>query len=686
MSTAEIPSVGSLPVLLAYHINLLCDRHEAAWRAGRRPRIEDVLTVEDEPGRTVLLRELLASELAARRQRGEGPESREYRDRFPSDTALIEAVFAEAETPPVRPATGRRRAVAAERGPRDEADRDPHVDGVIPDTAGDDRAPETGETAPIRPEDQPTRMGVPPAGVGRPDAAAHAADAPGRRYRILRRHVRGGLGEVFVAFDEELRREVALKAIRPERAGEARSQARLLLEAEITGRLEHPGIVPIYGLDRHADGRPYYAMRFVEGHTLKEAIAQFHAAEGPPRDTEERRLALRQLLRRFLDACNALAYAHSRGVLHRDVKPANILLGPFGETLIADWGLAKPMDLPEEGEGPSVGALRPSLAGDSTLTATGSELGTPGFMSPEQAAGRLERVGPPSDVYSLGATLYCILTGRAPIDEQDIDRALRRARDGDFPPPGQVRREVDAVLEAICLKAMARDPADRYPSASALAEDLEHWLADEPVSARREPLSRRAQRWAGRHRTAVTAAAVALVAGVVGLSAVLAVQRRANADLRRLNGELREAIGQKDAANAALAEANNRVQARFDLAREAIRSFKAGVEEEEALKEDRLRPLRDELLGSARRFYDRLGELLRGQSDAASMSVLAESYAELGELIDRIGQRPEARKAYSKAVAIRRELAAAAGAGPAERVELARALNAPGEEARRLGD
>ena len=170
---------------------------------------------------------------------------------------------------------------------------------------------------------------------------------------------------------------------------------------------------------------------------------------------------------------------------------------------------------------------------------------------------------------------------------------------------------------------------------------------------------------------------------------MLAVQRRANAGLRRLKrpastgptASFARRCEQKDAANAALAEANGRVQARFDLAREAIRSFKAGVEQEESLKEDRLRPLRDKLLGSARRFYDRLGELMQGQSDAASKGVLAESYAELGELIDRIGQRPEALEAYKKAVAIRRELAAA-GAGSSARIELAKALNEQGGEAR----
>ena len=208
-----------------------------------------------------------------------------------------------------------------------------------------------------------------------------------------------------------------------------------------------------------------------------------------------------------------------------------------------------------------------------------------------------------------------------------------------------------------------------------------------------EPWTRTLTRWLARHRTGVTAAGAAVLAALIGLAAVLGVQRQSNAvlaaknnDLDRANVSLREAIVQKDAANTALGEANGRVQARFDLAREAIRSFKAGVEEEEALKEDRLRPLRDKLLGSARRFYDRLGDLLRGQDDAASKAILAESYMELGELIDKIGQKPEALEAFKKAVAIRRELAAAPGAGASERVALAKALNGLGEEAYQLGD
>ncbi|HVW36456.1 MAG TPA: serine/threonine-protein kinase, partial [Pirellulales bacterium] len=167
--------------------------------------------------------------------------------------------------------------------------------------------------------------------------------ALGERFRILRTHAKGGLGEVFVAHDQELRREVALKQLHDRHADAPDNRARFLLEAEVTGGLEHPGIVPVYSLGRNAAGRPFYAMRFIRGDSLKEAIDRFHQADATERDPGERVLELRKLLRRFIDVCNAIEYAHSRGVIHRDLKPDNIMLGEFGETLVVDWGLAKPL-------------------------------------------------------------------------------------------------------------------------------------------------------------------------------------------------------------------------------------------------------------------------------------------------------------------------------------------------------
>ena len=223
--------------------------------------------------------------------------------------------------------------------------------------------------------------------------AVGTATSDGQRFRVLRPHAKGGLGAVFVALDAELHREVALKQILDRHADDPASRQRFLLEAEITGGLEHPGIVPVYGLGTYGDGRPYYAMRFIRGDSLKEAIEHFHADEGLKQDPGKRSLELRKLLRRFLDVCNAIEYAHSRGVLHRDIKPGNVIVGRHGETLVVDWGLAKARGGPtprSSDERPLV----PSSASGSAETLPGSALGTPAYMSPEQARGDLEHLGP----------------------------------------------------------------------------------------------------------------------------------------------------------------------------------------------------------------------------------------------------------------------------------------------------
>jgi serine/threonine-protein kinase len=235
-------------------------------------------------------------------------------------------------------------------------------------------------------------------------------------------------------------------------------------------------------------------------------------------------------------------------VLHRDIKPGNIIVGEHGETLVVDWGLAKATGQSDPASTERI--LVPSSASGSAETLPGSALGTPAYMSPEQAGGDLEALGPRSDVYGLGATLYCLLTGRPPFAGQ-TGEVLRAVQRGSFPPPRAIEPSIDPALEAVCLKAMAFRPEDRYARCRALTDDIERWMADEPVSAWREPISRRIRRWMQRNRTAVAAVLVALVAGIVGLGAVTGVQARANGKLRNAN-ELTHREAQRADDNALL--------------------------------------------------------------------------------------------------------------------------------------
>ncbi|MGL4422107.1 MAG: serine/threonine-protein kinase, partial [Gemmataceae bacterium] len=252
----------------------------------------------------------------------------------------------------------------------------------------------------------------------------------------------GGLGQVFSGWDRELGRAVALKFVKASVATPEAIQ-RFVREAEITGRLEHPGIPPVYGLFPLADGAYCYAMRLFQGQTLRLALLDYHELPA-----EQKPACLRGLLRHFVDICNTIAFAHDRGILHRDIKPANIMLGAFGETWVLDWGLAKDVSIARMETDPA-DASPAEISPDTLLTRAGTIVGTPGYMSPEQATGSTDSIGPRSDVFSLGAILGAFLTDEAPRSSDWLS-----TRPADCPAP----------LFAIVRKALHVNPAERYTS------------------------------------------------------------------------------------------------------------------------------------------------------------------------------------------------------------------------------
>jgi tRNA A-37 threonylcarbamoyl transferase component Bud32 len=359
------------------------------------------------------------------------------------------------------------------------------------------------------------------------------------RYTLTRLHAQGGLGQVWLALDGDLNRQVALKELRPERGADPILAARFLEEAKVTGQLEHPGIVPVYELARRSsDGQPFYTMRFIRGRTLAEAASDYHrkreAGQAGPLDRAA-------LLNAFVGVCNAVAYAHSRGVIHRDLKPQNVVLGDFGEVIVLDWGLAKLVGRPEEAAAFSSVAL--DAVEGHAATMPGQVLGTPSYMPPEQAEGAA--VTHKSDVYGLGAILFEILAGRPPFEGSDTRELLRRVV---VEPPARPRDVVPATpraLDEVCLKALAKVPADRYASAAELAGEVERFLADEPVAAYREPLAARAGRWMRRRRTLVSGAAILLFTVLAAAAVGLVV----------LGSKNREIVEQRNAALTAAQEA-----------------------------------------------------------------------------------------------------------------------------------
>ncbi len=320
------------------------------------------------------------------------------------------------------------------------------------------------------------------------------------RYRLIRKLGQGGLGIVWLAIDESLNRYVAVKEISGAAEQHPVAIARFKREAEITGRLDHPSIVPIHLLaENEADGRVFYVMRFLGNQTLDDAIREYHERLHLGQNNP---MVFHRLLTAFVSVCQAIAYAHSHRVIHRDLKPQNIALDSFGQVIVLDWGLAKILGM----EDPDCVLNRADdcrQLDQLDVTLAGQVIGTPMYMAPEQAAGRIDEIDEQTDIYGLGAILFAILTGYAPHERSheslmagtSVASLLDLIVELPTASPINLNPTVPPALDAICMKAMAKHRYLRYASAADLSDDLQRWLADEPISARQDNLIKRIQRW-----------------------------------------------------------------------------------------------------------------------------------------------------------------------------------------------
>lgn len=479
-------------------------------------------------------------------------------------------------------------------------------------------------------------------------------------YRVLEPLAQGGMGRVLVAWDEHFSRRVALKEIQPDSADDAKFQQRFLQESMITARLEHPGVLPVYSRGRNAEERPFYTMRLLEGgntRTLQQSIEQLH--DQTP-CLEERNNQRRQLLRRLIDVCNTVAYAHSRGVAHRDLKPANILIGPFGETVVVDWGLAKVFHQPSAS---NVGIEKEKAADAESIgspiwdvfpTSQPSHgVGTRGYVAPEVFGDEPIDDWPRLDVFALGVILYGVLTGRVPrpevepqaslglqlIRHQSNDDAVdtRRVR-----TPREIDRSIPKALEAICLKAMSQTPNERYATPIELSNDLERYLANQPVSVVAESWLDHASRWMHNNRK-LTVASLLLGSMLAVASGVIAFQQtRYSANVAQKSQQLSTMLARESQLRREQELASQRAELQESVARKreslalrALQSYTDAISSNETLRNtESLAPVRRELLEKPLQFFEQIHqeETLGTEPSWEYMDQLARTSEDLAKL------------------------------------------------------
>jgi serine/threonine-protein kinase len=463
----------------------------------------------------------------------------------------------------------------------------------------------------------------------------HLPDIAG--YDVLDLLGRGAMGVVYRARQHGLKRVVALKTILAGAHASERDLARFRTEAESVARLHHPNIVQIYEVGDHA-GRPFLSLEYVDGESLSRRIA------GQPLPAQEAATMVRTL-------AQAMQYAHERGIIHRDLKPSNVLVASDGQPKIADFGLAKPVD------------------DDSGQTHTGSVVGTPSYMPPEQAEGRIADIGPRSDVYALGAILYEALTGRAPFRAARMVDTLDQVRWNYAVSPSVLQPGTPRDLETICLKCLEKEPAKRYASAAELAADVDRYLAGKPIHARPVPLRERAWRWCRRNPAvaslsgALLVAVVAAFAGSLAFAAALYQEKAATeAALEQAETNLRAAEENAAVARANEEKARKNADLAIDRQNKGVHHVAGLAEQTQKLLRRRsadpkiepvLRPVRDELLQNTRRHLLEMakevwGNELTSFSSAYAHQVLGDRFRDLGMVREALAQYQQAHEDAKK--------------------------------------